>query len=246
MEKVSTVFVFNFLFFFRRILKAEYNRTNNKTILKAQFPSLLNQLWQTDAIKGKTNIIKSFMKAGVFPLNPNSINHSRLIQNSASNNNSTSNMHTDNAQTSGPSSPVNNDTSDEDNQINENQPQINKVASFSHHSYPSFTTSRAAIDALDKVLENTLSNDGSNENNQNDDDDEDEDENYVPNRPINKSSIEILSSTRKPPSYKQSSNLNSHQVRSKSVSFDTIDEDSNSDTFINSSDNLFLPSGYVK
>jgi hypothetical protein len=59
----------------------EYNRTHNNIIGKARFPSLLKQLWETDAIQTKNNIIKSFMKAGVFPLNSKSIDHSRILQN---------------------------------------------------------------------------------------------------------------------------------------------------------------------
>jgi hypothetical protein len=42
------------------------------------------QLWSVDALQIKTNIVKSFMKAGVFPFNPKSINRSRILKNNAS------------------------------------------------------------------------------------------------------------------------------------------------------------------
>ncbi len=62
-------------------MRNEYTRTRNKDIGKARFPSLLNELWQTEAVKTRNNIVKSFMTAGVFPLNPNSINSSRILGN---------------------------------------------------------------------------------------------------------------------------------------------------------------------
>ena len=61
-----------------RILKDEYARTNFKSVNKSRFSDLLNQLFETKAIKNKNNIIKSFMRAGVFPLNPKPIDHSRI------------------------------------------------------------------------------------------------------------------------------------------------------------------------
>jgi hypothetical protein len=67
-----------------RILQDEYVRTKFKSINKTRFPQLLNQLFETEAIKNKNNIIKSFMRTGIFPLNPNSIDHSRILQNNES------------------------------------------------------------------------------------------------------------------------------------------------------------------
>jgi len=67
-----------------RILQDEYVRTKFKSINKTRFPQLLNQLFETEAIKNKNNIIKSFMRTGIFPLNPNSIDHSHILQNNES------------------------------------------------------------------------------------------------------------------------------------------------------------------
>ena len=64
-----------------RILKDEYTRTNFQNVGKAQFPSLLKQLWTNDPVGTKTNLIKSFMKAGIFPFKPNSIDRSRILNN---------------------------------------------------------------------------------------------------------------------------------------------------------------------
>ena len=70
--------------FSRSILKFEYNRTRNKTITKERFAPLLLKLWETNAVQAKTNAVKSFMKAGVFPLNPQSIDRSRILKSAAS------------------------------------------------------------------------------------------------------------------------------------------------------------------
>ena len=58
-------------------------RTRFQNIGKDKFPSLLKQLWTSDPIGTKTNLVKSFMKAGIFPFNPDSINRSRIIKNNA-------------------------------------------------------------------------------------------------------------------------------------------------------------------
>ena len=62
-------------------MKNEYKRTRNKIVGKSRFPGLLSQLWTKDAIKDKTNIIKSFMKTGMFPLNPASIDRVKILNN---------------------------------------------------------------------------------------------------------------------------------------------------------------------
>src|SRR5438094_599654 len=72
MEEVSFLKM-NVLQFPHRILKDEYTHTHFKSIGKAQFPSLLNRMWTSDPIGTKTNIVKSFMKAGIFPFNQKSI-----------------------------------------------------------------------------------------------------------------------------------------------------------------------------
>ena len=72
-----------FIFLCLRILKQEYVRTNNQTITKSRFPSLLSQLWNWDPLQTKTNLIKSFMRSGVFPLNPNAIDRSKILKNNS-------------------------------------------------------------------------------------------------------------------------------------------------------------------
>ena len=86
MEEVSLSFIDSFprLHTLSRILKEEYRRTRNQTFGKARFPSLLSQLWATDAIIYKTNMVKSFLKAGVFPLNASSIDRRRLLKHTES------------------------------------------------------------------------------------------------------------------------------------------------------------------
>ncbi|CAF1403252.1 unnamed protein product, partial [Didymodactylos carnosus] len=67
----------------KNILSEYYKSTHNKNISKAIFPVLLNKLWQSEAMK-KSNVIKGFMKAGIYPLDKDNINYSRLLKNSNS------------------------------------------------------------------------------------------------------------------------------------------------------------------
>lgn len=167
--------------FFYRILKDEYMRTRFQNIGKDKFPSLLKQLWISDPIGTKTNLIKSFMKAGVFPYNPNSINRSRIIKNNANVDTHTSSI------TIIP--------------LNVNQTSTT-VSTSSQPSNCSFTSSHQAITILNEILDKTKSNnddvvnlnddqetddecenkDEGEHKNENEDDDEEEDEEYVPSR----------------------------------------------------------------
>ena len=164
------------------------------------------------------------MKAGVFSLSSNSINHSRLIKNSVSNNISSSNIRTNNAEASSQLSLINGDTSDEENHDYDDHRQTNSTTSSSQPVYSSFTTSGAAINALDEILQITMTDD-SNENNDNNSED---DEDYVPTQHINSSSINKSSTVRQQPSYKKPSDINNYEARSKVVSFDVSDDDGNS------------------
>ncbi|CAF1521924.1 unnamed protein product, partial [Adineta steineri] len=68
----------------KNILKGEYTKTKFKNIGKSKFPQLLNKLFETKAIKNKNNIIQSFKRAGIFPLDPSSVNVSRILKNNKS------------------------------------------------------------------------------------------------------------------------------------------------------------------
>ena len=178
---------------FYRILKAEYIRTRYNTINKVRFPSLLNQLWTSDPMKTKTNIVKSFMKAGVFPYNPNAIDRSRILKSISSLNSICLNY------VALMIDPRNNDeTNDEEINQTNNISLINNVEILnddihlinndihlinndtstdnpvlSHQPVVSpFTSSVEAIAALEKILEDTSSTTNS--------DEDDEDEEYVP------------------------------------------------------------------
>ncbi|CAF3356891.1 unnamed protein product [Rotaria socialis] len=193
----------------------------NKTINKNRFPSLLKQLWQTEAIKAKTNIVKSFMKAGVFPLNSKSIDRSRVIKNVTSNKDSSANVLTNNNQTNGSSSVIVVEISDDDSFIDNNYPRMHSTTASSRPGFSSFASSRDAITALDQVLEDTISNNSSH----NADDDTDEDKDCVPNQYINSFSIKMSSTKKQTPSDEGSSTNKHRQLPSKNINFDSSDED---------------------
>ena len=216
---------------FFRILKGEYVRTNNKVIGKSRFPSLLSDLWKTDVDKTKTNLVKSFMKAGVFPFNPNSIDRSRILKTNNNIAKSSSSISTtmptvnpDNSSSEGGDiSPINTNhriTSDQLSMPNN---------TFSKSSKSGFSSSHEAISALDQILQQTVSND-------NDDDDEDPD--FLPNDDHNLSPIDVSSSIKHNSRVKQSTNtMSSSEVHpsqqqgkrkkgsTRLISFDTSDED---------------------
>ena len=120
-----------------RILKDEYTRTNFQNVGKAQFPSLLKQLWANDPVGTKTNLIKSFMKAGIFPFKPNSIDRSRILNNKTNIDKNISSIATVTA---------NNNQASRIQSESSTQPIIN-----------SFATSHEAIASLDRILEDTKS-----------------------------------------------------------------------------------------
>jgi hypothetical protein len=181
----------NVLIFSPRILKAEYTRTNNKVIGKARFPSLLMELWKTDPIKTKTNIVKSFIKAGVFPFNPNSIDKSRILKNCTSINTSSSNTFTNTSNASNhdqsihPSASSSCRTLDNNSHANNSHQPITNTISSPQLGISSFSSSHEAISALDRVLEETQSNESN--------DDDDSDEEYLPNKSISTSSTTLSS-----------------------------------------------------
>ena len=140
------------------VLRLEYNRTRNQVVGKAQFPSLLKQLWQTQAITGKTNVVKSFMKAGVFPLNPKSIHHSRILKTSASLGDSsliTTNAPPNNQATTSTITHVS--VSSADRRMVVDQAPLDDHESVDDTIAPPFTSSREAVSFLDQVLQDTMS-----------------------------------------------------------------------------------------
>ena len=125
---------------------------------KAQFPSLLKQLWETEAIKGKTNVVKSFMKAGVFPLNPKSIHRSRILKTSTLMGDSSlnaTNVPSNNQATT--STITNVAVSNTDHRMVVDQEPTDEDESVDLTIAPPFTTSREAVSFLDLVLEDTMS-----------------------------------------------------------------------------------------
>ncbi|CAF4140608.1 unnamed protein product, partial [Rotaria sp. Silwood1] len=80
------------------------------------------------------------MKAGIFPLNPESINQSRVLQNVSSTHISSVNNHDNNNQKNNPSSSVSFDLSDDDSNVTNDQCPINDIASSSQPFFSVFTT----------------------------------------------------------------------------------------------------------
>ncbi|CAF1610896.1 unnamed protein product, partial [Rotaria magnacalcarata] len=149
----------------KKILKDEYSRTNFKNVGKPEFPSLLNQLWTNDPVGTKTNIIKSFMKAGVFPFNPNSIDRSRILK---------SKVDIDKNQSTVPT-----DTANNNNKVSRVQQSTTQAINNS------FATSHQAIASLNRILEDTKSIGSSDEDPHDqteDDDDNDDDDEYLPSK----------------------------------------------------------------
>jgi hypothetical protein len=226
----GTAFVFlNHLEISFRILKDEYERTRYQVILKARFPSLLSKLWATDAIKVKNNMVKSFMKAGVFPFNPNSIDRSRILQSSASSTTTPFDL---------PSRATSTDQASETTRASDSAPIVadrDKVPGdrSTVHAVSSFASSREAISSLNDVLEQTkaFEDDG--------DSDTDDDRSLFGKRRELPSSISPAANQKHPSRSANSSAADkSEAARSRSnakrkrtiarlVGFDTSDEDGN-------------------
>jgi hypothetical protein len=220
-------------------LKDEYTRTHNKVIGKARFPSLLMQLWATDAIKTKTNVVKSFMKAGIFPLNRKSIDRSRIMKNSTANHNSSSTARTNTSNTSF-NSQTNLSTSNSFQMLNnnsriaDNHQQMNIAVSSPPHIVSSFASSHDAISALDQVLKESALEDS----------DDDDDEDYIPNKSTSISLTTLTSKTKQQSRAKQTPTVKNQKLISprrggkrkksipKIIGINTSDEDGNLDSCI--------------
>jgi hypothetical protein len=160
------------LLVFRRVLKEEYNRTRNRVIGKAQFPTLLEKLWKTNAVE-KTNIVRSFMKAGVFPLNSKVIDRSRVLKSSDSTPLSSDTHSIDPIGNSKKKTltMINPKDSNGSSSVDANAQVVNSSTSAIRRAAPGFTSSRQALVYLDRVLEETMCND--------DEDDCDADDNHA-------------------------------------------------------------------
>jgi hypothetical protein len=159
-----------------RVLKNEYRRTRNQAFGKARFPLLLSQLWETDAVKSKTNIVKSFMKAGVFPFNRASIDRSRILLNPLVHAiDSTSDR---NGCDPDPIVVASVATSSIGPTVNDQS--LVDASSTSNRSSLTFNSSHEAISELNSVLEaiSAINDDG-----------EDSDEDYVPENPPSKATV---------------------------------------------------------
>ncbi len=235
-------------------MKDEYIQTHFQTVGKGRFPSLLKQLWTNDPTAMKTNMVKSFMKAGVFPLNPNAIDRSKIIQNNT--NTSTPNVTT--------TSISNNQTAT-----------INNKSSQPTTNSSSFTSSHQAIAALNEILEKTKSNknfvsEDSNDDQENsvedevndeeddgeadEDEDEDEGEEYLPsesnftrsysssssNGKQNTQSNKTITTENQHPFLLQQKKNRRNRKSSNIIGFNTSEEDSNCLCFITIVNNLFF------
>ncbi|CAF4113637.1 unnamed protein product, partial [Rotaria sordida] len=191
LQPLDIVFFNSLKIQWKNILKYEYTRTHFKTISKSQFPSLLKQMWTLDPIRTQTNVVKSFITAGIFPFNPNSIDRTRILKNKANADKHISSVPT--------------------NSANDNQTKITINIPYSHqattssftysHQAPtssfissrqattsSFTSSHQAIATLDRIIEETQSI-----NNDIEDLDNDEDEEYCPPESTSTSSTSVSS-----------------------------------------------------
>jgi len=200
-------------------------RTRFQNIGKDKFPSLLKQLWTSDPIGTKTNLVKSFMKAGIFPFNPDSINRSRIIKNNA------------NVDTHVSSITI--------TPINGNQTST-IVDTSSQPTNSSFTSSHQAITILNEILDITKPNnddivnlnddqgaddEGENkdegEHKNEDGDEEDEDEEYVPSGSTStQSSIRSFNEKHYQSSSLQQQKKKRKRKRPSIIGFNTSEEDS--------------------
>ncbi len=227
-------------------MKNEYTQTKFKVIGKARFPYLLNEMWSTDAIKTKTNIVKSFMKAGIFPLNPSSIDHSRILQNTAVAVSSSSSTTADTSDhDSAHNSPASNNLQTFDRNTHTTSNNSSSITNVTRSSEPtSSMSSSQAISLLDQLLQETqVSDDSLN--------DESDDEDYLPPKTMSTSSISVTSKPKKIQTKNVSTSNNNQSIsfqrsnKRKRVSWDTIGfDDSDEGNFDNSNtvivENIFL------
>ncbi|CAF4461599.1 unnamed protein product [Rotaria sp. Silwood2] len=191
MEKVrQNILKINVLQFLYSILKDEYTHTHFKTISKSQFPSLLKRLWTHDPIGTQTNLVKSFIKAGIFPFNPNSIDRTRILKNKTNVDKRISSVPTNSAhdnQTTTINIPSSHQATNSSFTSSDQTPS-SSFTSAHQATASSFTSSRQAIATLDRVLKETqLINSDIEDLN------DDEDEKYCPSESSFTLSISVSS-----------------------------------------------------
>ena len=207
--------IFHDLYLSFRILKGEYTKTNNKVIGKSRFPSLLSVLWEMDPVKAKTNLVKSFMRAGIFPFNPNAIDRSRILTTTTCTPTSSSN--TPITMTNCPPVDPSIGSSRASQLVLNNQTMPDQQLVFNRGSsqprVSGFGSSREAIAALDRVLQTTGSSSGGDDD-LDDDDDDDHDEDFLLYSRHGSSSIAVSSSTSQYLSTKPLTNKKVNSIRS--------------------------------
>ncbi|CAF4534711.1 unnamed protein product [Rotaria sp. Silwood2] len=191
MEKVrQNILKIKVLQFLYSILKDEYTHTHFKTISKSQFPSLLKRLWTHDPIGTQTNLVKSFIKAGIFPFNPNSIDRTRILKNKTNVDKRISSVPTNSAhdnQTTTINIPSSHQATNSSFTSSDQTPS-SSFTSAHQATASSFTSSRQAIATLDRVLKETqLINSDIEDLN------DDEDEKYCPSESSFTLSISVSS-----------------------------------------------------
>jgi hypothetical protein len=170
----------------------------------------------------KTNLIKSFMKAGIFPLNPNSIDRSRILNNYMPIVISSSSLSIDmtiNSQIE----PIRTEITTPISMIDDpivfpHQPMVDDT-SITEPIVTGFVSTSEAVLALNKIIQKTsLDEDDGNDGDDNNDNDDDE---YIPTVNISSSNLH--------------STLNANDKRKKRfrkiIHFDTSDEEGKTQIF---------------
>jgi hypothetical protein len=183
------------------------------------------------------------MKADVLPFNPKNIDRSRILKNNASidSRSSTSPNFTantsNNNQTNNSSSSNNLGTLNDNGHASNNHPPMINPVSSSQPIVSSFTSSHEAIDALDRILEETKSNDSSGI-------EDDDNEEYFPPKSSFASSMAVSSTKqqksqpKKPLAMKRYQSISTQPnkkrktLASKIIGFDSSDRDGNADDCI--------------
>jgi hypothetical protein len=193
-------------------------------------------------VQTRTNLVKPFIKSGVFPFNPNAIDRSRILKKYTSTITSSSNINNSNDVSNNAQIDTNHIIDNSRMSIHPNPTVIENHSmnddSSSSSVVTSFATSSDAISSLNRILQYTTFD----QNDYKDDDDSDDndyEEDLVSNEDVSSISISkssskkstVRSSNRTPPRINQKSNdspLNYKRKTSTSriIGFDTSDDDS--------------------
>ena len=170
------------------------------------------ELWNCDAIRMKINIIKSFMKAGVFLYNSKSIDRTGILKSNISIDTFSLNFITYLDKTSNNNQINNSSSSNNSQMLNANSHLINNhpsiINTVSSQPIAAPFTSSEAFAALDQILQETISITRSESN---DDVEGNEDEEYFPFNSTATSSTATSSTNQKIPQRNKSSTIKHHQ-----------------------------------